>query len=59
MTCGRCHRRIKGAHSWLMGYPLGPVCAKKMGLQSEREGRAKAVVRDTKTMDLFEGLDHA
>ena len=59
MTCGRCHRQIRGAHSWFMGHPFGPVCAKKMGLQPECVGRAIAAVRDTKTLDLFEGLDHA
>jgi hypothetical protein len=54
MTCARCHRQIKGAHSWHMGHPFGPVCAQKMALTNERKGRAKPVVRDTKTLDLFE-----
>jgi hypothetical protein len=54
MKCGRCHRGIKGAFTWLRGLPLGPVCAKKMALTPEKKDRAAKVVRDQKTKDLFE-----
>ncbi len=57
MTCDRCHRRIKGAYSWFMGYPFGPVCAKKMALTPDKKDRAAKVVRDDKTKDLFEGRE--
>lgn len=55
LTCARCRRRrrIKGAYSWHMGHPFGPVCAKKMDLARETKDRAAKVVRDTETRDLF------
>ena len=53
MKCARCHRSIKGATSWLMGYPFGPVCAKLMGVAPERKTASKTV-RDDKTQDLFQ-----
>ena len=52
MRCARCQRSIKGAFTWHLGYPIGPVCAEKMALKPEKKERAK-VVRDTKTLDLF------
>ena len=51
MRCARCHRSIKGAFTWHLGHPIGPVCAEKMALKDKKE-RAR-VVRDTKTLDLF------
>jgi hypothetical protein len=61
MKCARCHRSIKGATSWLMGHPFGPVCAKLMGVAPERKTASKTV-RDEKTNDLFgeqdENLDY-
>jgi hypothetical protein len=54
MKCARCHRRIKGAFTHLLGLPVGPVCAKKMALTPDKKDRAAKVVRDEKTKDLFE-----
>jgi hypothetical protein len=51
MRCARCHRSIKGAFTWHLGYPFGPVCAEKMALTDKKE-RAR-VVRDNQTLDLF------
>jgi hypothetical protein len=51
MRCARCRRSIKGAFTWHLGYPIGPVCAEKMALTNKKE-RAK-VVRDNQTFDLF------
>ena len=53
MKCARCHRRIKGAFTHLLGLPVGPVCAKKMALSRDSKDRAAKVVRDEKTKDLF------
>jgi hypothetical protein len=53
MKCARCHRRIKGAFTHLLGLPVGPVCAKKMALSRDSNDRAAKVVRDEKTKDLF------
>jgi hypothetical protein len=53
MKCARCHRRIKGAFTHLLGLPVGPVCAKKMALKADKKDRAAKVVRDEKTKDLF------
>jgi hypothetical protein len=53
MTCARCRRRLKGAFTKYLGQPFGPVCAKMMGLKPERKDRAKAAVRDQKTIDMF------
>lgn len=53
LTCARCRRRIKGAYSWHMGHPFGPVCAKKLDLSRGTKDRAAKAVRDTQTLDLF------
>ena len=54
MNCARCNRRLKGAFTQYLGQPFGPVCAKKMALMPEKKDRAAKVVRDEKTMNLFE-----
>jgi hypothetical protein len=54
MKCARCHRRIKGAFTHLLGLPVGPVCAKKMDLPADKKDHTAKVVRDDKTKDLFE-----
>jgi hypothetical protein len=55
MKCARCNRRLTGAFTKYLGQPFGPVCAKKMALTPEKKDRAARVVRDTQTLDLFEG----
>jgi hypothetical protein len=55
MKCARCNRRLKGAFTKYLGQPFGPVCAKKMALTPDKKDRAARVVRDTQTLDLFEG----
>ena len=54
MKCARCNRRLKGAFTKYLGQPFGPVCAKKMALTPDKKDRAARVVRDEKTMNLFE-----
>ena len=54
ISCARCNRRLKGAFTKYLGQPFGPVCAKKMALMPEKKDRAAKVVRDEKTMNLFE-----
>jgi hypothetical protein len=55
ISCARCNRRLKGAFTKYLGQPFGPVCAKIMGLKPAQKDRAGRVVRDTQTLDLFEG----
>jgi hypothetical protein len=45
---------LTGAFTKYLGQPFGPVCAKKMALTPEKKDRAAKVVRDEKTMNLFE-----
>ena len=59
MRCAQCQRRIKGAFTWFMGHPFGPVCAKNMALTKTSEPRATKVVRDTLTLDLFGEVTNA
>lgn len=55
--CARCERFTFLPAIVIGGLPFGPVCARKAGLiEHKRRRRASDAERDTKTMDLFEGV---
>ena len=55
MKCVRCNRAINQDHGGIVGYPVGPICARLMGLASTKpQLKAKPVVRIDQA-DLFEG----
>ena len=55
--CARC-KRVTILPAVVIGtQPFGPVCARKAGLiEPKRRRRASEAERDTKTMELFEGV---
>ena len=55
--CARCERFTFSPAIVIGGQPFGPVCARKAGLiEPKRRSRASEAERDTKTMELFEGV---
>ena len=55
--CARCGRATFSPAIVIGGLPFGPVCARKAGLiEPKRRRRASEVERDTKTMELLEGV---
>lgn len=55
--CARCERFTFSPAIVIGGQPFGPVCARKAGLvEPKRRRRASEAERDTKTMELFEGV---
>lgn len=57
MKCARCNRLLKGAFTWWRGNPFGPVCSEKMNLTKDPDIKAEKIVRDDKTIDMFEQND--
>ena len=67
LRCGRCGRPTQAA-AWIGVYPIGPTCAKAMGLTGKSKAKRRAgvvrlagervkgakVARDNKTRDLFD-----
>lgn len=51
MVCVVCHRPMTRAAALQGGYPVGPVCAAKLGLV--KPAATEPVQRDTRTIDLF------
>jgi hypothetical protein len=45
MICIRCNRPLSAATMMIGKHPIGPTCAKKMGLARPKQGRTKAVNR--------------
>ena len=55
--CARCGRITFLPAVVIGSQPFGRVCARKAGLiEAKRRGRASEAERDTKTMELFEGV---
>ena len=55
--CVRCKRVTLLPAVVIGAQPFGPVCARKAGLiEPKRRRRASEAERDTKTMELFEGV---
>ena len=55
--CARCVRVTFSPAVVIGTQPFGPVCARKAGLiEPKRRRRASEAERDTKTMELFEGV---
>ena len=55
--CARCKRFTFSPAAVIGTQPFGRVCARKAGLiEPKRRRRASEAERDTKTMELFEGV---
>ena len=54
--CARCGRVTFLPAVVIGAQPFGPVCARKAGLIESKRRRASEAERDTKTMELFEGV---
>lgn len=54
--CARCKRVTLLPAVVIGAQPFGPVCARKAGLIEPKRRRASEAERDTKTMELFEGV---
>ena len=60
MRCGRCRRQLSSAAVIVAGVGLGPTCAKRMGLETEKAPARYRCVHTAKVLPgqlaLFEGV---
>ncbi|OYD50699.1 hypothetical protein [Acidovorax kalamii] len=58
LHCARCGRITLHPVVVIGAQPFGRVCARKAGLvEPKRRGRASEACRDTRTLDLFGGIN--
>lgn len=54
LRCLMCNRQTSNPTAWLGGKPVGPVCAKRLGIQDKsRRIKDSEAERDDRTLDLF------